>query len=83
MSGISIRFDPEADALYVSFRARSRGDVKRTAELGDGRQVDFDSNDDVLGVEFLNVSQGLNLANVPRQEEVEAALRAFPIPSPA
>lgn len=81
MTGMYIRFDPDADALYVSFQARSRGDVARTEDLGDGRQVDYDQDGEVLGVEFLAVSQGLNLTDVPDREEVAAALRAFPVPA--
>ncbi len=76
MSNLLVRFDPEADALYVAFGERRA--VARTVELGDGRQVDYDADGGLLGVEFLNVSDGLNLNGVPHQDEVAAALRAFP-----
>ncbi|MDA0269910.1 MAG: DUF2283 domain-containing protein [Chloroflexi bacterium] len=83
MSGFMIRFDPDADALYVYYRRVTPGDIARTEELGDGRQVDYDASGEVLGVEFLGVSQGVSLVDVPRADEVSAAMRAFPIPSPA
>ncbi|MDP2327231.1 MAG: DUF2283 domain-containing protein [Dehalococcoidia bacterium] len=83
MSGFMIRFDPDADALYVYYQHITPGDVARTEELGDGRQVDYSASGEVLGVEFLGVSHGVNLVGVPRADEVGAALRAFPIPSPA
>jgi len=78
VSQILIRFDPEADALYVVFADRQPGDVARTEEIGDGRQVDYDAGGALLGVEFRGVSQGVNLADVPRADEVSAALKAFP-----
>lgn len=78
-----ITFDPLADAIYVSLRRRSDGDVARTEELGDDRQVDYNAEGDLLGVEFLGVSQGLNLEGVPHASEIEAGLRAFPMPATA
>lgn len=83
MTSMTIRFDPDADALYVAFADRRAGDVARTEELGDGRQVDYDASGAILGVEFLFVSQGLNLTGVPRADEVAAAIRAFPALSAA
>jgi len=72
-----VSYDPEADALYVSFRLRSAGDVVRTVEIGDGRQVDYAADGEVLGVEFLAVSEGLNLDGVPHREQVQSAVGAL------
>lgn len=73
-----VTYDPDADALYVSFEPRGAGDVVRTVELGDGRQVDYGAEDLLLGVEFLGVSQGVNLTDVPRVEDVRAAPASLP-----
>lgn len=73
-----VTYDPEVDVLYVSFCDRRPGDVVRTGELGDGRQVDYAADGSVLGVEFLAVKQGLNLIDVPRADEVRAAIEALP-----
>ncbi|MEX2372394.1 MAG: DUF2283 domain-containing protein, partial [Dehalococcoidia bacterium] len=67
----------------VAFLKRQPGDVALTEEIGDGRQIDYNEAGEILGVEFLFVSDGLNLQGVPRAEEVNAALRAFPTPSAA
>lgn len=40
MSDFLVRFDPEADAIYVYFLDSENPDVYCTGELGDGRQVD-------------------------------------------
>lgn len=62
----------------MSFEPRGAGDVVRTFELGDGRQVDYGADDLLLGVEFLAVSQGVNLDDVPRVEDVRAPLASLP-----
>lgn len=69
-----VTFDPEADAIYVAFGPRRAGDVARTVELGDERQADYDAEGNLLGVEFLGVSQGLNLDGVPREDAIREAL---------
>lgn len=81
--GVLIRFDPEADALYASLRDRKPGDVVRTQQLDECRLVDYDADGRPLGIEFLNVSDGLNLRDVPDADEIERAVRALPRPAPA
>jgi len=48
--------------LDVQFR---RSAVARTEELNDSVAVDYDAEDQPLGVEFLNVSSGIELNRVP------------------
>ena len=48
--------------LDVQFR---RGAVARTEELNDSVAVDYEAEDQPLGVEFLNVSSGIELNRVP------------------
>jgi uncharacterized protein YuzE len=75
---IYIRFDPEADAVAVDFRPRSPGDVARTQQIDERRLVDYDAAGQPLGVEFLFVSDGVDLEGVPHADEVRRALAAFP-----
>lgn len=78
-----VAFDPGADAVYVYLREREPDERPRTRELRDGCNVDYGRRGRVLGVEFLWVSDGINLEGVPRREEILAALKAFPVPSAA
>jgi uncharacterized protein YuzE len=66
-----LTYDQEADAVYVYFSDRP---VARTEELSDVVNVDYDSSGDEVGVEFLDVSQGIDLASVPRRSEVAQLL---------
>ena len=59
MTARQIRYDTEADALYVAFR-EPHGQV-RTWILDDFRFIDHDEDDTIVGVEFIEVSKGLNL----------------------
>jgi len=79
---VIVRYDSEVDALYVSFRRIEPGGAKRTRMLDDRRMVDFDVDNQPIGVEFLCFSEGINLEGVPRADEIAAALRAF-APAPA
>ena len=47
-----IEFDHEADAAYVRIAS---GSIARTSEVADGILVDFDFDDEMLGVEVLDV----------------------------
>ncbi|MGE0135580.1 MAG: DUF2283 domain-containing protein [Dehalococcoidia bacterium] len=72
-----VRYDSEVDALYISFRVIEPGGAKRTLMLDDRRMVDYDAADHPIGVEFLCFSEGIDLEDVPRAEEIATALRAF------
>lgn len=71
-----VRYDDEADALYVYFRAIEPGGVKRTRMLDDRRNIDYDADGQPVGVEFLCVREGISLDGIPRAEEIASALRA-------
>lgn len=73
-----LTYDPEADAMYVSFVRRHDGDVARTIELGDDRQADYGEDGTLLGVEFLGVSAGLNLDGVPREDDIRRIVAGLP-----
>ena len=71
-----VRYDREVDVLYVDLRDRGPADVAHTVELGGGRQVDYDNDGNVLGVEFLAAGRGVDLEGVPQAEEVREALHS-------
>jgi uncharacterized protein YuzE len=69
---LKLEYDPEADAAYVYLR-----DTKRTSgkHLDDARYIDYDAQDRPVGVEFLGVSRGVNLADVPESDGIKQLLR--------
>ncbi len=66
-----LTYDPEADAVYVYFAER---EVAATEEISDSVAVDFDSSGQPVGVEFLNVSVGIDLGKIPHRAEVAKLL---------
>ena len=66
-----LTYDEQADAVYVQFR---RSTVARTQDLSDGVAVDYDAEGLPLGVEFLNVSSGIDLDQVPHRAQVAKLL---------
>jgi uncharacterized protein YuzE len=73
---MQIQYDPEADAIYVSLRT-PRGLVKGD-RIDNRRTVCYDERDQIVGVEFLFVSHGIDLEAMPAADEIDAALRSFP-----
>ena len=72
---MQLRYDTKADALYVRFREPT-GRV-RAQPLPDGlRFIDRDETGIVVGVEFIEVSRGIDLTDLPEAEaEAEAIAR--------
>jgi uncharacterized protein YuzE len=68
-----VQFDAEADALYVYL---SDGPLVRTQIIDDGRMVDWAADGQVVGLEFLDVSHGIDLRGVPCAERVPDMLKA-------
>lgn len=54
MADLGARYDPEADALYVTIRD---GRVVTTMAVSDGVNVDLDEDHNVIGVEVLDVTR--------------------------
>lgn len=50
---MNIRYDSQADALYIKFRERP---IEESDEIKEGTIVDFDINGKVIGIEILNAS---------------------------
>ena len=66
-----LTYDEQADAVYVQF---ARNSVARTEELSDRVAVDYDAGGRAVGVEFLDVSEGIDLDQVPRRAQVAKLL---------
>lgn len=77
---MEVRFDLEADALYVRLRGTAHA---RTEEIDSRRLIDYDDAGEVIGVEFLFVSKGISLEGVPEADRVAQALQAVPHPEAA
>ena len=55
-------YDPDADAIYVYLHDARPA---KTVAIDDLRNVDYDSQGRVVGVELLDVSGGIDLHDVP------------------
>ena len=66
-----LSYDPEADTLYVRFTTEQ---VCRTTALGDLRLVDYDAKNEVVGIEFIDVSGGIDLHDLPFAAKIEESL---------
>lgn len=66
-----LTYDETADAVYVYFERR---DVDRTDQLADRVNVDYAADGIPIGVEFLDVSLGIDLDNVPHRADVARLL---------
>ena len=72
-----IEHDPRADAAYVTVGADvEAGQIDATERMGPDRHVDYDAEDRVLGYEFLNVSRGVDVSDLPHRDELAAAFKA-------
>jgi uncharacterized protein YuzE len=76
---VQIRYDPEADAVYVRLR-EPEGRV-RSKRLDHARIVDYDEGGEVVGVELLFVSAGVHLDGLPEEARIAEAMRSFPQPA--
>jgi len=61
-------YDPEADALYVHL---IDVEVARSSSLDDLRIIDYSADRRVIGVEFLGVTGGVDLDDIPHRPKVE------------
>jgi uncharacterized protein YuzE len=58
---MEIRYDPEADAMYIKFRA---GEYEISEEIREGIIVDFDENNEIIGIEILDAKKRLSPSSV-------------------
>jgi uncharacterized protein YuzE len=65
-------YDKTVDAGYVRLR---KATVSRTVRLDDWRLVDYDENNEPIGVELLGLKQrGVDTHDLPAREEIERLL---------
>lgn len=76
---MQVRYDPEADAVYVDLQ-EAQGRV-RTRRIDEQRLLDHDERGELVGIEFLFVSRGVNLEGLPEAERIAEAMRSFPQPA--
>jgi uncharacterized protein YuzE len=74
---MQLKYDPEADAIYVRLTDRpySFGE-----DLDHDRRIDYDQDKAPMGIELLNVSDGVNLDNLPDSDAIAALLVQHHIP---
>ena len=69
MAEVSVEYDPEADVLYVRLAPHAR--VAKTHPLDDMRLIDYSEDGAVVGIEFIDASEGVELSDVPFARKVE------------
>ncbi len=70
---MQLRLDPDACTLYVV--VGHGGEVAmETRELDERRMLDYDLKGDLVGIEFLEVDQGIDLDGVPQAPRLARAL---------
>lgn len=69
MSIGSVDYDREADVLYIQF-VRD-GKVARTVPVDDLRLIDYSADGAVVGLEFIDVSDGVDLHDMPFAQRAE------------
>ncbi|NLE08634.1 MAG: DUF2283 domain-containing protein [Dehalococcoidales bacterium] len=68
---MKISYDKKADAIYISLNDKPYAYGK---DLDEERRIDFDSDDNPIGIELLCVSAGVNTDDLPKKTEVERIL---------
>ena len=69
---MKIEFDRRVDAAYFTFSAAASA---RQEKLDDARIIDYDADGEVVGVEFIRPSLGMDLTGVPRATEIAREAR--------
>jgi uncharacterized protein YuzE len=73
---VHVEYDSEADALY--FTIRQPDGAVETEFVDEARYVDYDEAGNVVGVEILGVSQGVDVTGLPEAAKLAEALNAIP-----
>jgi uncharacterized protein YuzE len=69
--GDHVQYDEENDVLYVLLSDR---EVSKTRTLDDLRLVDYDDQEQPVGVEFISASDGIDLSNAPSPARIRRLL---------
>lgn len=70
-------YDKKGDAAYFAFSSAASVRQERLSNL---RVIDYGANGDVVGVEFISPSRGMDLTGVPRAAEIERSARRLGLP---
>jgi uncharacterized protein YuzE len=73
---IRCEYDREADAIYIYLNDKPYAYGK---DLDDGRRIDYAADHTPVGIELLGVSQGVEIDNIPCQNEVAKLLKEHDI----
>ncbi len=68
---MKIRYDPDADAMYITLREE---EVDHTKEIDENTIIDFNKDDEVIGVEILFVKE--RNPNLLKEFQVENLISA-------
>lgn len=71
-----IEHDIQADAMYIYL---SNKPYAYGRDLDDWRRIDYSADDLPIGIELLNVSEGINGSGLPNSEEVADAIASHGI----
>jgi uncharacterized protein YuzE len=74
---LRVEYDPQADAVYAYLSDKPYAYGRN---LDDARRIDYAKDGTPRGVELLYVSQGIDLADLPRTDELLRALEAYELP---
>ncbi len=74
---LHLELDRQADAAYVRVASRP---VSKTKELDSQRIVDYDAQGEVVGLEFLAPSRGVDLSDLPYRQELARLFEGHDIP---
>ena len=75
---MKIEYDETADALHITLRDQPWASSRA---LDDTRNIDYSATGEVIGVELLCASHGVDLSGVPESNRIEKALlgRSFKV----
>ena len=74
---MQVKYDESVNALYVYFTDEP---VARTERAGEHANVDYDSENRVVGIEILDPTDGVNLDGLPRSEDIGRILTLLRFP---
>ena len=71
---MQLRLDPDAHILYVVV-GHSGNMALETRDLDERRTVDYDLAGDIVGIEFRDIDEGIDLDGVPHASRLARALQ--------
>ena len=71
---MQLRLDPDAHILYVVV-GHSGNMAMETRDLDERRAVDYDLAGDIVGIEFRDIDEGIDLDGVPHASRLARALQ--------